>query len=580
MGEKEKYDYSALCMPNLPFCCKKPKQQVNFYGKDEPIPILLSAIMGLQHCFAMVGGLITPPLVVFRFTVCGFPFCPDLEQYAISAALITSGICTLVNVAQFPIPFSKKLRGKQLYLGSGVLSVLGTSFTFLPIYELAIKQMKEDGMSGESAYGAMIGTSMVCCLLELILSFIPMRIIKKIFPPLVTSVTVMLIGVALTGTGMKYWGGGVVCAEMGWQTHASVVDYDPALQFGPPFPTCANGETAYYYGHYKYIGLGFSVLAFLVVIEMYGSIFMKNCNVILALLFGYMVAGVSEDKFVDQDNIALAEPITFLWVHTFPISFYGPAVIPLLVAYLVTTVETIGDITAVYEASHLSTETKEYNNAIQGGLTSDAIMSIVSGLFTSMPNTTFSQNNGVIALTKCASRRAGYACGIWLILLGIFSKVAGVITSIPDCVLGGMTIFLFANVLASGIKLAGQVELQNSRRNRFILAMSLAIGVGVTVWPYAFQDRRNSPYTAAFWPCDECSITMKGIRNGVSIFLSTGYCIGTVVAMILNGILPEDPEIVFFDDQDGVAADEEDKVKLDETDDGTKEKVEPIENTA
>lgn len=291
----------------------------------------------------MVGGLITPPLVVFRFTVCGFPFCPDLEQYAISAALITSGVCSIFNVAQFSIPFSEKLTGKAYYVGSGVLSVLGTSFTFLPIYEIAIAQMKDDGMSGEAAYGAMLGTSMVCCLLELFLSFMPIRIIKKIFPPIVTSITVILIGVALTGTGMKYWGGGVVCAEMGWQTHAAVVSRD--LSFGPPFPTCTAGETSYTYGNPKYIGLGFSVLAFLVVIELWGSVFMKNCNVLLALLFGYMIAGISSETFVAQDNIAIAEPITFLWVHTFPISIYGPAIIPMLIAYLVTTVETVGDIT-------------------------------------------------------------------------------------------------------------------------------------------------------------------------------------------------------------------------------------------
>lgn len=202
---------------------------------------------------------------------------------------------------------------------------------------------------------------------------------------------------------------------------------------------------------------------------------------------------------------------------------------------------------AVYEASHLETGTKEYNNSIQGGLTSDAIMSILSGLFTSMPNTTFSQNNGVISLTKCASRRAGYACGIWLIFFGVLSKVAGIITSIPDCVIGGMTIFLFSNVLASGITLAGEVDLKHSRRNRFILAFSMAVGVGVTVWPYAFLDRRDSPYTAAFWTCENCSNVEKGLRNGVSIFLSTGYCVGTVLAMLLNGILPDDPEIVYFE---------------------------------
>ena len=171
----------------------------------------------------------------------------------------------------------------------------------------------------------------------------------------------------------------------------------------------------------------------------------------------------------------------------------------------------------------------------------DAVCSILASVFTSMPNTTFSQNNGVIAMTKCASRRAGIATGVWLICMGVFAKIAGIITSIPDCVLGGMTIFLFANVLISGITLFGELDMK-SRRIRFITVFSMCVGVGVTVWPYAFLDMRASPYTAKFWECSDCSDTMKGLRNAVSIFLSTGYCIGSVLAIILNGILPNDPE--------------------------------------
>lgn len=123
IGDSERYDYTSMCLPMNPFS-KAPKPKLNFYGRDEPIPILLALIMGLQHAFAMVGGLITPPLVVFRFAVCGFPFCPPLEQYAISAALITSGLCSLINLSKFPIPYSEKIWGRQLYIGSGVLSVM------------------------------------------------------------------------------------------------------------------------------------------------------------------------------------------------------------------------------------------------------------------------------------------------------------------------------------------------------------------------------------------------------------------------------------------------------------------------
>lgn len=112
-----------------------------------------------------------------------------------------------------------------------------------------------------------------------------------------------------------------------------------------------------------------------------------------------------------------------------------------------------------------------------------------------------------------------------------------------------MTIFLFANVLVSGITLAGNTLDLHQRRTKFILALSLAVGVGVTVWPFAFQDFRSSPYTAHFWSCSDCSDTMKGVRNGVSIFLSTGYCIGTVMAMLLNAILPDDAGTDYGDDE-------------------------------
>lgn len=295
----------------------------------------------------MIGGLITPPLVVMKFTVAFTD--SELHQYAISAALITSGICTIINVMQIKVPFT------NYYIGSGILSVLGTSFTFLPIFESSIGQMKgacpKNGAGFpeqdcvEAAYGKMLGTSMVCCLLEVFLAFLPAKALKKIFPPIVTCITVMLIGVALTGTGMKYWGGGVVCAEMGWKTHSQIPE---GTAMGPPGSICfGNGTSKLLYGDSAYIGLGFVVITTLVVIELFGSIFLKNCNVILALLVGYLVSYVAppEDAtFVNSSNIESAPWFSFLWVKTFPLGFYGPAVIPLLIAYLVTTVETVGDI--------------------------------------------------------------------------------------------------------------------------------------------------------------------------------------------------------------------------------------------
>jgi len=213
----------------------------------------------------------------------------------------------------------------------------GTSFTFLPIFEIAISSMKADGYTGEEAYGKMLGTSMLCAVLEVCFSLMPGRYIKKIFPPVVSAVAVTLIGVALTGTGMKYWGGGVVCAEMGWKEHVQVKD---SVGFGlsvsnVPSPICSgSAKVALPYGSTEYIGLGFSVLVFLVVIELFGSTFMKNCNVILALCFGYFIAGVSNydgSPYVDTSKIQAAPVVDFLWTQWFGIGLYGPAIIPMLI---------------------------------------------------------------------------------------------------------------------------------------------------------------------------------------------------------------------------------------------------------
>jgi uracil-xanthine permease len=551
----------TLCSPSLPCCGEKYKwenKEMHFYEKDEKLPLVVAILMGFQHCFAMAGGIITPPFVIFQFAL-RFQD-PNITQYAISAALIVSGICTFFTIYQWQIPFSEKIFGRRLVVGTGVLSAMGTSFTFLPICEAAIGQMKlnfvqEFGAAAmtddvlRSFYGKILGTVLICSPVEIILSFVPIRYLRKVFTPLVTGVTVILIGASLVGTGMKYWGGGVVCAEYSWTSHASLQENpynDP-----PPVPgfltTCTNGFVKGNYGSIDFLGLGFSVMAMLVFIEVFGSAFMKNCNVVIALIFGYFVAAVASgpngESYVDTQKIADAPWLTFLWVYTFPLGIYAPAVIPLLVAFFITTVETVGDIGATYEASELDVHSVDFEESIQGGLLADGLSSMFAAFCTTLPNTTFSQNNGVIALTKCASRYAGYAAACWLLLLGVVGKIAGIITSVPDCVIGGMTIFLFANVAVSGIGILATEDL-TSRRARFIAAFSLAIGLGVTVWPWAFADPRGSPYTANFWTCEDCSETMRSVRDAVSIVMSTGYCIGAICAIILNGILPSDAPLV------------------------------------
>jgi len=223
--------------------------------------------------------------------------------------------------------------------------------------------------------------------------------------------------------------------------------------------------------------------------------------------------------------------LTFLWAHTFPISFYAPAFLPVLICYLITTVESVGDVTASCEASRLPTEGADFDARLQGCLLADGFNSFLSCLCTTMPNTTFSQNNGVISLTLCASRRAGYCCCCWIVLMGLLSKLSALINTVPDCVLGGMVTFLFANITVSGVRILGQHKM--GRRCRMVVAGGLMVGVGVAIVP-AWS-------TNALWPLDGTEGgTARLVRESVIIILSSPYSIGTLVALVLNAGIPMD----------------------------------------
>jgi NCS2 family nucleobase:cation symporter-2 len=152
---------------------------------------------------------------------------------------------------------------------------------------------------------------------------------------------------------------------------------------------------------------------------------------------------------------------------------------------LVLAMEAIGDITATCDVSRLEVDGDLFDSRIQGGVLADGLNGVLAALCTITPMSTFAQNNGVIALTRCANRKAGYACCFWLIIMGIFAKFAAALVAIPSAVLGGMTTFLFSAVAVSGVRIISTMPL--TRRNRFILTAGFALGFGATLVPeYVF----------------------------------------------------------------------------------------------
>ncbi|KAF5092203.1 hypothetical protein D0Z03_002983 [Geotrichum reessii] len=374
-------------------------------------------------------------------------------------------------------------------------------------------------------YGAIIGTSALCGLLEVFLSFIPPKILQKMFPPIVTGPVVLLIGANLIASGFADWAGG----------NSACKSHPDGL-----FALCPNinAPHALPWGSAQFIGLGFSVFVTIVICEKWGAPIMRSCAVIVGLLVGCIIAAAC--GYFSHDGIDVAPAATFVWVHTFKLSIYGPAVLPMLAVYVVCMMEAIGDVTATCDVSRLSVEGPEYESRIQGGILADGLNGILAGLMTLTPMSTFAQNNGVISLTKCANRMVGYWCCFFLIVMGIFSKFAAALVSIPKPVLGGMTTFLFTSVAVSGLRIIASTPF--TRRDRFVLTCALIFGFGAESVPNWFS---------YFFTYHGDSSGLRGFLDAIVLVLETGFAVAGFMALLMNLLIPQE-----FDGDD-ILGDEE-----------------------
>nr|AOR51835.1 xanthine uracil permease [Phaffia rhodozyma] len=440
----------------------------------------------------------------------------------ISASLVASGLLSMMQMSRIRLY-------KNYYLGTGLITVVGTSFATLSsafaIFDSYYSSGKcstttaADGTVTKSAcpdaYGALIGTSMLCSILEIGLSFVSAKKLKKLFPPIITGTVVFMIGAALIGdSGILNWAGG-----------SNDCSGRPATGYFALCPNIAAPKPALW-GSPQFIGLGFLSFITIVITEIFGSPFMRNASIVIGLIVGMIVAGPT--GYVDGSSISTSPAITFLWVKTFKLSIYGPAILPMMAVYVTLAVEAIGDITASSEASRVEVEGEVFDSRIQGGVLSDGVAGLLAGAFTVSPMSIFAQNNGIIVLTRCANRRAGFFCASFIILYGVIGKISGVFLSIPYPVLGGVTTFLFASVATSGLRVLSM--LKYTRRDRFILAASLSFGLGnllVPTWTtYLFEGVTST------------NAALQGFLSSLIIVVSTPYLSCGVIGVILNLILP------------------------------------------
>lgn len=373
----------------------------------------------------------------------------------ISASILVAGLTTIIQAKGIgPI-------------GSRVACIQGTCFTFVAP---SISVGSTLGLPG------IMGATILGSLLEVFLSYF-IKPILKFFPPLVTGTVVCLIGLTLLPVSMDWAAGGVGAAD---------------------------------YGSLTNISIALTVTLITLLLNRYGSGLISSASILIGMIVGYIIC--IPLGMIDFSSISQASWISFPKVFEHGVAFDAKAVLAFLPAYFVTTIETVGCLKAIGEVSGVKLEDKR----IGAGVLADGVGSMLAGVLGAFPNTAFSQNAGLIPLTKVASRYVAVMAGIILIILGFLPKFAAIINIIPQPVLGGVGIVMFGTVAAAGIKTLSRVKINN--RNLLIIATSIGLGLGITFRPEFLS---NLPET-------------------MQMIFSSGISTGTIVAVLLNLILKEE----------------------------------------
>ncbi|MBE6062132.1 MAG: purine permease [Clostridium butyricum] len=371
-----------------------------------------------------------------------------------SATILAAGVATLIQAKGVgPV-------------GSRLACIMGTDFTFATP---AIAVGSVAGLPG------IIGATILGSLVEIILSFF-IKPLMKLFPPLVTGTVICLIGLTLLPVSIDWAAGGSGSPE---------------------------------YGSAVNIMIAIFVMILTIVLNHYGKGMISTASILIGMIVGYIVC--IPLGMIDFTAVKEASWISFPKIFATGVDFNLKYVIPFIPAYLVTTIETVGCLKAICQVS----EVYEDSNRIGSGVLADGIGSAVAGCLGTFPNTSFSQNVGLIPLTKVASRYVAIMAGILLVILGLFPKFAALINIMPQPVLGGVGIVMFGTVAASGIQTLSSVKLTN--KNLLVIATAIGFGLGVTFRPEI----------------------LSGLPEGIRMIFSSGISTGTIIALVLNLILRE-----------------------------------------
>ncbi|PIJ49315.1 xanthine permease XanP [Erwinia sp. OLTSP20] len=441
-----------------------PRSELIYRLDDRP-PLPQTLFAALQHLLAMFVAVITPALLICQ----ALSLPAEDTRHIISMSLFASGVASILQIKTWgPV-------------GSGLLSIQGTSFNFVTPLIMGGTALKTGGADLPSMMAALFGTLMLASCTEMLLSRV-LHLARRIITPLVSGIVVMIIGLSLIQVGLTSIGGGF--AAMSNHT------------FGAP----------------KNLLLAGMVLVVIILLNRQRNPYLRVASLVIAMAAGYLLAWAMDmlplNNAAEYPLIAVPRPFYY------GLSIDWNLLIPLMLVFMVTSLETIGDITATSDVSEQPVSGPLYMKRLKGGVLANGLNSFVSALFNTFPNSCFGQNNGVIQLTGVASRYVGFVVALMLIMLGLFPAVAGLVQQIPEPVLGGATIVMFGTIAASGVRIVSRETL--NRRAIMIIALSMAVGMGVSQQPLILQ-------FAPEW---------------LKTLLSSGIAAGGITAIVLNLLFP------------------------------------------
>ena len=453
----------------------------DFYGK---LPLTKAVPLGLQHVLAMFVGNLTPILIITG--ACGIGAGSEFAELQVDLlqnAMLVAGIVTLV----------------QLYaigpVGGKVPIIMGTSSGFIGVFNSVAKVMG----GGIAGYGAIMLASVLGGLFETVLGFL-LKPLRRFFPAVVTGTVVLSIGLSLVSVGVNSFGGGNTAAD---------------------------------FGSIENLALGALVTVVIIAFK-HGTKGMTSASsILIGIIAGYIASavmglflsptGITADGVeytkawvLNWDKVAEASWFSIPKLMPVPLVFDLRAIVPVLIMFIVTAVETVGDISGVMEGGMGREAT---DSELSGGVICDGLGSSFAALFGVLPNTSFSQNVGLVDMTKIVNRHALATGAVFLVFCGLLPKLAALISIMPQSVLGGAAVMMFSSIVISGIQLITKEPL--TARNITIVSTALGLGYGIGA---------NGAVIA-------------GLPEAVQlIFGGSGIVPAAILAIVLNIVIPREKE--------------------------------------